>query len=69
MEYGRGPLSNPLTIAPILFRVSLEILQDCVNCYQECSALVVVSITNELCDRNGGTLGLQHGNNELDIFD
>ena len=34
-----------------------------------CSALVGVSITNELCDWDRGTRGLQHANNEPDTFD
>jgi hypothetical protein len=70
MEHGRAPLSNPSTIAVILsFRVSLKALQICMEFYQECSALVGVSITNELGDRDGGKRGLQHANNEPDSFD
>ena len=67
MEHGSAPLSNPSTIAVILFfRVSQETLKNCVKSfYQECGALVGVSITNKLGDWHGGKLGLQHADSEL----
>ena len=60
MEHGGGPLSNPSTIAVFLPSRLAWIYKDCESCYQGCSAFVGISVTNDLCDRNGGKHGLQH---------